>query len=431
MVLKAALLISFLTLACQAKAKVIPSDSTLSIMSLDNGGSKTSKDISPRWGYMIMAVPGKVLALDRWARNEVVTNDTWALAGELRYTPQPGDDDSFAEDYGYPTFSVGFRYSFNHGTKLTRVEKDYYSVLGNVATVYGKFSRPILRTHGFELAYYLGTGVGYSHRKYDTGGEVNNEFIGSRWNIYFTAGLSATYRIGPEWAVMTGVDFSHHSNGALKRPNKGSNYLGPVIGLVYSPQKERAHEKAYHLGTESPDDPRQGLYMELSAGLGAKTLLEDWLYTQEHPDIPKYRTTKFASYGAFSLQTAVMFRYARRWASGLGLDVFYGDYASKIRRLDDITGHSSERHSPWSVGVAMKHEVFYGRLSVRMGVGTYLYRHMGYIAKKREGPKWLYERVGLFYSFPTLGHASIGFNVNAHLTKADFTELVVSYPIKL
>lgn len=140
---------------------------------------------------------GKVLALDQWARDEVVTNDTWALAGELRYTPQPGDDDSFAEDYGYPTFSVGFRYSFNHGTKLTRVEKDYYSVLGNVATVYGKFSRPILRTHGFELAYYLGTGVGYSHRKYDTGGEVNNEFIGSRWNIYFTAGLSATYRIGP------------------------------------------------------------------------------------------------------------------------------------------------------------------------------------------------------------------------------------------
>lgn len=46
MVLKAALLISFLTLACQAKAKVIPSDSTLSVMSLDNGGSKTSKDIS-------------------------------------------------------------------------------------------------------------------------------------------------------------------------------------------------------------------------------------------------------------------------------------------------------------------------------------------------------------------------------------------------
>lgn len=431
MVLKAALLISFLTLACQAKAKVIPSDSTLSVMSLDNGGSKTSKDISPRWGYMIMAVPGKVLALDRWARNEVVTNDTWALAGELRYTPQPGDDDSFAEDYSYPTFSVGFRYSFNHGTKLTRVEKDYYSVLGNVATVYGKFSRPILRTHGFELAYYLGTGVGYSHRKYDTGGEVNNEFIGSRWNIYFTAGLSATYRIGPEWAVMTGIDFSHHSNGALERPNKGSNYLGPVIGLVYSPQKERAHEKAYHLGTESPDDPRRGLYMELSAGLGAKTLLEDWLYTQEHPDIPKYRTTKFASYGAFSLQTAAMYRYARRWASGLGLDIFYGDYASKIRRLDDITGHSSEKHSPWSVGVAMKHEAFYGRLSVRMGIGTYLYRHMGYIAKEKERQQWLYERVGLFYSFPTLGHASIGFSVNAHLTKADFTELVVSYPIKL
>lgn len=66
----AVLLITFLTLVCQAKATVMPSDSILSIISSDNGGSKTPKDISQRWGYMVMAVPGKVLALDRWARND-------------------------------------------------------------------------------------------------------------------------------------------------------------------------------------------------------------------------------------------------------------------------------------------------------------------------------------------------------------------------
>ena len=389
------------------------------------------KNLPDKWGYMIMAVPGKVLGLDKYGRDELVEDNTFAVAGELRYTPQPEDNDRYAEDYNYPTFSVGFRYSFNHGTKLTRVVKNYYSVLGDVATVYGKFSRSVIRTQRFEFAYYIGTGIGYSHRKYNTTDEVNNEFIGSKWNIFFTAGLSATFKIGPEWAVITGIDFSHHSNGALNRPNKGSNYLGPLIGVAYSPQSKRPQERRNKTTPDAPENLKKDLYLELSAGIGAKTLLEDWLYTQGHPNIPNYRTSKFSTYGAFSMQTALMYRYARRWASGFGFDVFYSDYADKIERLDNITGHSNEKHSPWSVGFALKHEVFYGRFSVRMGIGTYLYRHMGYVAKEEEGPKWLYERIGLFYSFPALGHASFGFSVNAHSTKADFTELVISYPIKL
>lgn len=387
------------------------------------------ENLPSRWGCAVEALPGKVIGPDRWSRTLLQKDNTFSLAGELRYTPQPADGDPFAKDYNYPTFAVGFRYSFNHGTELQRVEKAYNSVLGDVATLYGRFIRPVVRTRRFELAYYIGTGVGYSHKKYNKTDEVNNEFIGSIWNIYFTAGLQATYKMGREWALFGGLDFSHHSNGALWRPNKGTNYLSPFAGVAFTPSARKRGLKSHAI--VRPVDYPKGFFMEFSAGLGGKTLLEDWFNTQNHPDNPHYRTTKFSLYGAFSFQADVLYRYARRWASGVGIDVFYSDYANKIARLDSEQGYTGEKHSPWSVGIAAKHEAYYGRFSARMGVGVYLYRHMGYAARVDEGPKWLYERVGLFYSFPSLHNASIGFSVNAHATKADFTEIVVSYPIKL
>ena len=51
---------------------------------------------------------------------------------------------------------------------------------------------------------------------------------------------------------------------------------------------------------------------------------------------------------------------------------------------------------------------------------------MGQWAKELEKP--YYERIGLNYQFQKLGNIKIGVNVKAHLTKADLTEVVISYP---
>lgn len=179
-----------------------------------------------------------------------------------------------------------------------------------------------------------------------------------------------------------------------------------------------------------PSAFRKQMYLEMSLGLGAKTLLEDWKKTQFHTslDAPEYRTEKFNLYAAFSFQADLMYRYARRWASGIGMDAFYGCYSNHLKELDNADGFD-EGHSPWSLGIAAKHEVFYGNLSLRLGLGYYLFRKMGHSANEIEKP--YYERVGLHYSFPALNGLAIGFNINAHLTKADFTEIQISYPIRL
>ena len=388
------------------------------------------------WGADVEYVSGKAIVMDEYQKKWMKGKDNHTIGIRANYTPLPCDSDSFAAEYDYPTLSIGLRYSINNGITMHRstdrywpliIPVDYDSKLGNIITLYGKFSRPLYRSSKWELDYSLAVGVGYSKNKYNTYNAIDNELIGSRWLIYFGAGLNATYRFTPQWGIKAGLEFYHHSNGALNRPNKGANIFGPSVALCYQPYAEEVTKNRH---TFTPVGFERYWYMNITAGLGGKTMLEDWIHTQFEtaPNESDYRTDRFNSYAAYSLQTDIMYRYARRWASGVGIDLFYGTYSSHIKEMDELKGRHT-KHSPWSIGIAAKHEVYYHNLSLAMSIGYYMFREMGHNAKANE--KRYYERIGVHYTFPSLGGLTIGGNVKAHLTKADLTEFVVSYPIKL
>lgn len=393
-------------------------------------------DSVSRWGFSVYANPGRMLALDSYVKRWLKHSSTFGIGAELHYMTLPSDSSDVAADYGYPTISLGVRYTFNGRVRMHRTpdpdwglleEVDYESRLGNTLSVYSTLARPLWRTRHWEIDYTLSVGLGYNRQCYNTTDDIDNELIGSHLLAYFGFGLHATWHFLPQWGLRAGVDFVHHSNGALNRPNKGSNSLGPSLALTYTPYYTDV------VGASSPSSAPfdKTLYLKLTAGAGGKTLVEDWNLTQYHtdPSAADYRTSHFRLYSAWSAQFDVMYRYARRWASGLGVDVFYGSYYGRVAEIDRILTPSSVRHSPWSVGLAAKHEVFLGRWSAPMEIGVYLFRHMGAISKSVERP--YYERVGIHYNFPSLGGLSVGINLNAHLFKADFTELSVSMPLVL
>jgi len=310
-------------------------------------------------------------------------------------------------------------------------EVDYDSRLGDTWSVYLKFARPFFRTRRWMAEYALATGVGYSTTKYNKTDAIDNELIGSHLNIYFAAGLYLTYQVAADYALRAGIDYYHHSNGALARPNKGANVLGPSIGVVWFPDyaDARIKSKTDSLAqTWRPFRFQPRLTANVALNVGGKTMLEDWQITQfgTPSSDPDYRTEQFKFYMAYSLRADMMYRYARRWASGIGVDLFYGSYAGHIRDIDEAAGEQLA-HSPWSVGIALKHQVYYHRLSLAMSIGYYLYRHMGASAKLIEKP--YYETIGLRYTFPKWGGLQLGLEVNAHKTKADYTSAVVSFPI--
>jgi len=393
-------------------------------------------DSVSRWGVSLSAMKGKVLATDQYVKKWLKRGDNLSLALELMRAPLPKDSDAFAADYGNPTFAFGLRYTFNNAVRLHRdadadwgqiVPVTYDSPLGNTLSLYTTFYRPLHRSRTWETAYSLSGGVGFSSSIYNKENAIDNEFIGSYVSIYFAAGLHQTLHFAPQWGLRASLEFVHHSNGALYRPNKGSNTVGASLALLYTPYYEQTLRAEQTL-RKKPFE--RGMYLNFTAGFGAKTLLEDWLLTQfgTPPDHPDYRTEHFRIYPAYSIQADLMWRHARRWSSGLGVDAFYGTYAQRIEELDQQAG-STLRHSPFSLGLAAKHEAHYGRLSLAVSLGVYLYRRMGANAKINETP--YYERIGLHYALPCLNGLTVGVNVKAHKTKADLTELVVGMPIRL
>ncbi|MGN0069183.1 MAG: acyloxyacyl hydrolase [Prevotella sp.] len=389
---------------------------------------------SRHWGAELELNPGHVISMDIYQKKMMKRQGNMAIGLKLNHMALPSDSDDYAADFGYPTIGLALKYHFNHNVTMHReadpcwgqlVPVDYDTRLGNIVSAFGSFSRPLFRNRKWEADYSMNFGIAYSHSKYNTHNAIDNDLIGSRWLIFFGAGAHITYALTPEWGLKAGIDYYHHSNGALNRPNKGANYVGPSLALCYRPyyeeivqQRERYRSRKFS----------RYAYMDLAFGVGAKVMNEDWLKTQFNtaPGGKDYRTSRFRMYAAYSAQASFMYRYARRWASGIGADAFYGTYADHVAQLDKEQGHDL-KHDPWSLGIAAKHQVFYHNLSLAMSLGYYLHREMGANAKEIEKP--YYERIGLHYTFSRLGGLTVGCNVKAHLTKADFTEFVVSVPI--
>ncbi|MDD7530472.1 MAG: acyloxyacyl hydrolase [Prevotellaceae bacterium] len=389
-----------------------------------------------RVGFSVSFNPGNEVKMDKYQRKWMKGTRNYSVGAECHFMSLPQDSDAYAADFGYPTLSVGMKYSFNHGVTMHRSpdevwgkaqEVDYDSRMGNSVAVYGSFARPLLRSQRWEIDYTFNFGVGYTAHKYNTVDAIDNELIGSRWLIFFGAGVHATCRIAPTWGIKGGVEYWHLSNGALNRPNKGANFIGPSLGICYYPYYEQVADKAQRRFSLPF---RKYLYVQLATGVGAKALHEDWQLTQFNTakGEENYRTDKFRRYVCYSVRADVMYRYARRWASGLGVEVFYGSHYRHVEELDRKNG-STLPHSPWSIGIAAKHEVFYHNFSMPVALGVYLFRQMGENAQVIEKP--FYERIGIHYSFPRWGGLKVGINVNAHLTKADFTEVALGIPLRL
>ena len=386
-----------------------------------------SVSAKPRhWGAAVQLHPNWQLPIDEWVRDWLYDKEAFAASIEATRSVLPADSSAVDADFGYPTIAIGLRYGDNHRVTLQKPRtKDYYSHLGNTLSLYGSFARPFFRTRHWEADYTLGLGIGYNSLYYNKTDDIDNELIGSAFLIYFNAGLHLTWHPVPEWGIKGGVEYCHHSNGAMARPNKGANSLGPSLSLVYTPYYEAVSKRQ---AWKRPPAEKY-TYLDISLGIGGKTLLEDWHRTQSLPKSdPEYCTEDFTFYMAYSLHAKLMRRYARRWASGISADLFYGSYADHVKDLDE-RAKRNVAHSPWSVGVSASHSVFYHNASLQMTLGYYLYREMGFSAKDIEKP--YYERIGLYYTLPSLHDLTLGVSLNAHMTKADFTELVISYPIKL
>ena len=347
----------------------------------------------------------------------------------------PENKNPYAEAFGFPLINIGMsiartsNFQFSDPTHFP----DLYSI-------YGSFERSILKTKYVSAGYLLNFGATYNPGRYDPVNNPSNNWLSSPFMAYFGAGVFGKVHIGKRWEAGVNVMFRHFSNGRLALPNEALNAIGVGIFARY-----RLSDYEYDKYTKKYNFERnwdKGMQYMIVFGGGVHTCMAEWnAYVESEPD-PVKKAEAAASLKAhpkFSLSFDAVYRYSMRYATGLGLDVFYSTNMDALEKSDrvfygDEAVDNSPGYNPLSVGIAVVQEVYWRNFAVHVAIGAYPYRHKGVngAEAKAAGDRergWHYEKAGIRYYFPKLGDTFVGFAIKSHSIKAEYLEFSIGVRI--
>lgn len=379
---------------------------------------------------------GAVLKFDDWLTNDALKEqDAQSFWLGYIYQTHAEEDCGYASDFNYPAFTFGLLVSDFNKVRLRYNPRgtrpiDYDSRCGTSFTAYASIRRAFFRTRsGWSADYRFGNGIGYNTHIYNRYNNVDNILLGSRLAVYFDVAFALNYRYR-QYEFFVGPEFRHLSNGGVMRPNKGINKAGIGVGMRYHLQP---HDSISFKRIHKPFDEKR-MYVNIAYSSGLRGSQGEWLYDANNY-IWKDNDVENVKYGKDGyrlchyhlVSTDLMFRYARRYASGIGIDALYEPYNRDV----EIQNPKADRSDmpKWSFGIAAKHEVFFRRISMQVALGWYLSRPFNDFSNTADEYPF-YERVGLRYNLPWLDNSiSVGYNIYAHLTKAYGTELVIDFKL--
>ena len=352
---------------------------------------------------------------------------------------EPADSNIYDKLFGYPTIYVGASvasmgdFQFYDNTRFP-----------NLYSLFGSFERSLFRGDLASFGYHLDFGTTYNPARYDPAGGEGNNWLSSPFMAYFGVGAFAKMHLGRRWEIGADISFRHYSNGRLRLPNEALNAIGGGLFAryrisEYDPERYRNHYQEI-------EGFVKGMQYTVSVGGGVHTCQAEWnKYAFDHslPDKPARVPTKEEAAGLkahpkYSFGFDATYRYALRYATGLGLDIFYSSNMDHLKAADEILyGEEAVKNSPGydpiSIGVALVQEIYWRNLAVHIALGAYPYRHKG-VNDKELNEKfsdrergWHYEKAGLRYYFPNLGDTFVGFAIKSHSIKAEYLEFSLGW----
>ena len=369
---------------------------------------------------------------------EMTHNGYMTYEAAVGFQTDPSDKCAYAQAFGFPLINVGLSianmgdFKFVDGSRFPA----FYAL-------YGTFERSIMRRQHFSWGYQMDFGVAYNPSRYDPVACPANNWLSSPVMAYFGVGPFAKVHFGKHWEIGANVMFRHYSNGRTGLPNEALNAMGGGIFAryrlaEYSPERYAKAEKV-------KKEFKKGMQYMITAGFGVHTCQAEWnvfAYTDHLLDKPVPRTpskeeaASLKAHPKFSLSFDAVYRYSLRYATGIGIDMFYSsnmkglEAADRILYGDDAVSRSPG-YSPFSLGVAVVQEVYFRNFAVHVAIGAYPYRHKGVndkaLNEKFEDRErgWHYEKAGFRYYFPKLADTYVGFAIKSHSIKAEYLEFSV------
>lgn len=345
------------------------------------------------------------------------------------FQTNPADSCAFAHAFGYPMISVGFSLASKRDFKFYDQTR-----LPSLYSVYGSFERSLIRMPRASFGYMLDFGLTYNPGRYDPVNNPGNNWLSFPFMAYFGAGAFAKWHVGKRWEIGADLMFRHFSNGRLALPNEALNALG---GGLFARYRLSDYDCAkYRVERKPYQEFEKGMQYMVVLGGGLHSCMAEWnAYVETEPDPVKKKDVHLRKHPKLSLSFDALYRYSLRYATGLGLDVFYSSNMEELEKSDrivygDEAVENSPGYDPISIGLAFVQEVYWRNLAVHVSLGAYPYRHKGVNGPEAQamGDRergWHYEKAGLRYYMPKLGDTFVGFAIKSHSIKAEYLEFSV------
>lgn len=256
----------------------------------------------------------------------------------------------------------------------------YYMMYTEPKLVYNKSLNLSMRAAG---------GIIYLNRVYSFGSNPENMFYSSPLSGLLRLGLNGTFSITKHWQIGTSVQFNHISNGGMRVPNLGMNFISAALSIKYQMQN------IYLPRRNKKDEHDRSLQYHIYL-FTASRLVKDW-------DASSTRKQMLGT----SLALSRSFNHLSSWM--VGTEVSYDASLPETGKIFDRPDDS-----PWIVSLTGGHLLTIGRVEFSQILGVYLY-------KRYDNTNAVFQRYTLLYAITP--HLRAGFSLKAHAEIAELIDL--------
>lgn len=191
----------------------------------------------------------------------------------------------------------------------------------------------------------------------------DNGVVSSSANAYINVGLMLNYRLGKDWSITAGPEYTHFSNGDTSFPNGGANTVNFRIGAIRTLEK-RTRIPAILQKQESPAGSRTAYDVTIYGAWRADRSLIDG-------DLELIND----AFAVAGINFNPLYKVGKHLAFGPSLDLLYD------RSANLITYYTGEEEDPvlqyrfpsfsrqYAIGLSVRGEVIMPIFSVNVGAG--------------------------------------------------------------
>lgn len=311
--------------------------------------------------------------------------DSYASYGEIFIQHQTNGSQDWQVANNLPQWGVSYLYG-NTGSR---------KYIGNMQAVYAYINVAVLRSrnNNYRGSFRFGAGPGWVAKPFNIYTNPKNTLIGTKLNAFINIELQNEIRLSDKLYLYAGLGFMHLSNGGTTLPNLGLNTPFVSTGIRY------AFEKPVMNKTKKPDEFTKKTEYKLYTTMGVKQ--SPWIG---------------GNYYAINiLQAEVARRVARTRSFGAGAMFFYNRSLDHFPLENPTT--ETRNNNKVQAGVYASYELFFGRLSLPLQVGGYLYN-------KEKSPV-IFQQFGLRYQASR--HFGMELLLKSHMGQADFIHAGIGY----